>query len=81
MKVSLFHRGGFHVLKTAKAKSISQNAWTLCLPLSELTRVVWDPIELDTLDGKIFVLDDTETNNAVGHILNSKALHVTVWVP
>ena len=79
MMLSLFHRGRFHKLSSARIKVINQNTWSATIPLAELSKVVWDPIQLDTLDGQVFVIDEVEADNAIGHKLDAHALYVTIW--
>lgn len=80
MTIELFHRGRFQVLKTAKIQSKTKNAYSISIGIEELKDMLRQPIEIDVLDGHLFIVEEQETEHVVGHRMTKHALHVTVWV-
>jgi len=80
MSIELFHRGRFQVLNTAKIQSQSKNAYSITIGIEELQNMLRQTIDIDVVDGFLFVINEQETEHVVGHRVTKQALHITAWI-
>lgn len=81
MIIELLHRGRFHPIDDATARSLASNAWEIRLPLaSPAHRLARRAPTPEAWDGAIFALDGAQTEPATGSGLDRGALYLTVLI-
>lgn len=80
MAIELFHRGRFQKVKTATITDQNHNTYSISIDVDELEHLLRQTIEIDTLDGFIFVIEEQETQHVIGHKRTKTQLHITALV-
>lgn len=78
--IQLLHRNRFHPLNGATATPVAGNAWEIRIPADHpvLSRVRRGP-DPTTWDDAVFLIDDIETDGAVGSAFKDGWIVVTAW--
>ena len=79
--VCVLHRGRWFDLDKVRARKIATNAWELSIPRDEaLHRRLRRVATPEAWDGAVFLIDDTETEPAIGSGATQTHLKITALV-
>ena len=79
MDILILHRNRFQPVNGATATKLSGNAWTLKLPIASMKRFIKGTPRAEALDGVVFVVEDLETEPAVGTGEDQTHLYASVY--
>lgn len=79
--ISVLHRGRFHEIPGARVDQVSRNTWEIAIDVGDPIhkKVRRDPTA-EGWDGAVFLIDDRESEPAVGSGENAREVRVSAFV-
>ena len=81
MTIAVLHRSHFQDIRSATARQVAANCWEITIPAADpIHKKVRRKPTAEGWDGAVFLIDDAETEPAVGSGESAREVRVTVFV-
>ena len=79
--IQVLHRNHFVEIRSAALKKLAGNCWEVSIPVDDpVHKRVRRPATAEGWDGAVFLIDDKESEPAVGSGESPREIRVTVYV-